>query len=210
MRPSQGQSGRTRLTPFSSVCRFGVSLRARKLSKELSIRLPVRPIGTAEDALSWVRDRDVGVVLMELNFLTAGEAKRCADKAARGLLCDGGKSLLAWVGGVALPNGIATAELTPTLAAEHLDARLLEVVVEMFPMLRDQTNQHGRKRKMNIAAEALESAKVTRTRKNKRRALRKQWCLCWDLSWVVVALRVLPKHLCHGQAAQSGWLGGGR
>jgi hypothetical protein len=91
-----------------------------------------------------------------------------------------------------------------------LDARLLEVVVEMFPMLRDQTNQHGRKRKMNIAAEALESAKVTRTRKNKRRALRKQWCLCWDLSLVVVALRVLPKLLWYGQAAQSGWLRGGR
>jgi hypothetical protein len=141
---------------------FWASLRARKLSKELSIRLPVRPIGTAEDALSWVRDRDVGVVLLELNLLTPWEAKRCADSAASGLLCDGGKSLLAWVGGAALPNGIGIVELTATLAAEHLDARLLEVVGGMFPLLRDQTQSHNRKRKMNIAVDALESAKVTR------------------------------------------------
>jgi hypothetical protein len=144
---------------------FWEALRAQNRSKEVCIRMPVRSAKPAEDALLWIRDRDVGVVLMELNFLTAGEAKRCADKAARGLLCDGGKSWLAWVGGAALPNGLPEdtvyfstvapcmmPELTATLAAEHLEARLLEVVVEMFPMLRDQTNQHDRKRKMNIAA----------------------------------------------------------
>ena len=126
----------------------------------------------------------------------------------------GGKSVLHWSEKVTL-HGLTemgpVEEISSTLAVEHLDEMLLDVLEAIVPCLHEKTSDKSRKRHINAATETLKSARAARVRATKEEAwmkdvscLRWQSCAAWILSGQNLDLRAaLPLQAGLGDREQT-------
>ena len=128
------------------------------------IRFSLRPSKPDEDGTCWLSDRDLGVAFVELAGIPPSTAITMeADCCNSGFLANGRKTIVHWSDGICLHDvDTGDSEMTPTTAVSMLDSRLVEVVCAALPELRMRTLQKGRKRRINVATRAMESAKAAR------------------------------------------------
>ena len=155
------------------------------------IRFSLRPSRPDEVRTGWLSDRDLGVAFVELVGIPASTAiKMEAGCYNSGFLANEEKTIVQWNDGISLQDlGTGDSEMTPTTAVSMLDSRLVEVVCAALPELRMRTLKKGRKRRINVAMRAMESAKAARVRRHLRSAVRVKGRTT-RLSWIQ------PKNRC--------------
>ena len=149
------------------------------------IRFSLRASRPDEVRTGWLSDRDLGVAFVELVGIPASTAiKMEADCYNSGFLANEEKTLVHWNDGISLQDlGTGDSEMTPTTAVSMLDSRLVEKVCAALSELRMRTLNKGRKRRINVAIRAMETAKAARIPTPLRSALRMQESKT-PLSWI--------------------------
>ena len=149
------------------------------------IRFSLRASRPDEVRTGWLSNRDLGVAFVELVDIPASTAfKLEAGCYSSGFLANEEKTIVQWNDGISLQDlDTEDSEMTPTTAVSVLDSRLVEKVYSALLELRTRTRNKGRKRRINVAIRAMETAKAARIPTPLRSALRMQKSKT-PMSWI--------------------------
>ena len=149
------------------------------------IRFSLRAPRPDEIRTRWLSNMDLGVAFVELVDIPASNAfKLEAGCYSSGFLANEEKTIVQWNDGISLQDlDTEDSEMTPTTAVSVLDSRLVEKVYSALSELRTRTRNKGRKRRINVAIRAMETATTARIPTPLRSALRMQESKT-PMSWI--------------------------
>ena len=149
------------------------------------IRFSLRASNPDEIRTGWLSNRDLGVTFVELVDIPASSTFELeTGYYSSGFLANEEKTIVQWNAGISLQDLVTEdSELTPMTAVSILDRRLVEGVCTALSELRTQTRNKGRKRRINVAIRAMETATAARIPTPLRSALRLQESRT-PLSWI--------------------------
>ena len=148
-RPSEAGHLLASVAGFQNLLRYN-------LSRIISIRFRLLPVKVGKAYESWLSDRDLGVIAFGFHCLSYTEMQSCESVIGNGLCIDEGKTVVMWISEAGFGGVDADAtELDSEGVVMELEAGIVDALESGLCMLKEQTRNEKRRRKIHIAVRTL-------------------------------------------------------